>query len=249
MYQLLPSGTYPRAPIIEAVIQLREVADVDARLQKKVVQKLKRAYPHQQPVHAFEVALDNTGGSVAVAQESEGFRLANDDQTDVLIINARGVTAVRLAPYTGWPALRGRAEAAWNVWREAAPGHAIERLGIRMINRIDIPATAAPTRQLEDFLHLRPALPALSHAPMDGFLVQVSIPTFDPMWKATLTSTLLLPMPVPGHYSILLDIDVSRTTAIPLNDALLWPIIDHARAIKNDPFERCITDATRKLFA
>lgn len=249
MYQPLPSPTYPRAPIIEAVIQLRVVADVEPRLQENIAKKLKGDYPHSQPLQAIAVTLDNTGGRVGVSQNSEGFRLANDDQTEVLIINSRGVTAARLAPYNGWPALRARTEAAWKVWREVTPGHAIERLGIRMINRIDIPAQSGPVWQLEEYLSLYPALPTLTHAPMNSYMVQVSIPTFNPQWMATLTSMVLQPPPVPAHNSLLLDIDVARTSEIPLNDAQLWPIIDQARTIKNDLFERCITDATRKLFA
>jgi uncharacterized protein (TIGR04255 family) len=249
VYQPLPSPSYPRAPIIEAVIQLRVATDVVTRLREKVAKKLGGAYPHSQPWHEIEVVLDNTGGQVGVSRNSEGFRLANDDQTEVLIINNRGITAARLAPYNGWPALRSRAEIAWQAWRDLTPGHAIERLGIRMINRIDIPTKPDPVWQLEEYLRLYPVLPTLTHAPMNNYMVQVSIPTFEPLWSATLTSTILQPPPMPGYNSVLLDIDVSRTIDIPRNDAQLWPVIDHARTIKNDLFERCITDATRKLFA
>ncbi|MGQ0672816.1 MAG: TIGR04255 family protein [Hyphomicrobium sp.] len=249
MYQTLPSPTYPRAPIIEAVIQFRVMADVELRLQEKVAKKLKTGYPHSQPLKAIEVTLDNTGGRVGVSQNSEGYRLASDDQTEVVIINSRGITAARLAPYTGWPNLRARAEAAWQAWREVTPAHAIERIGVRMINRIDIPAKPEPIWQLHEYLRLFPAIPTLTDAPMSNYMVQVSIPTFDPLWMATLTSTVFQPPPVPGHNSVLLDIDVARTSNIPLNNAQLWPVVDLARTIKNDLFERCITDATRELFA
>ena len=245
----LTSPNYPRAPITEAVIQLRMAADVEARLQEKVVQKLKSKFPNSQPMHEFSVVLDNTGGNVSVSQNTEGFRLSNDDQTDIILINNRGITATRLAPYPGWGVLRDNAKAAWGVWTNATPRHPVERLGVRFINRIDIPSQGNPQIQLGDYLHFHPTITAITPQPMLGYVLQVVLPTFDADWTATITSTMLGPAPIPNHTSILLDIDIARSNQIPLNDEQLWPIIEGARIVKNDLFERCITDATRKLFA
>ena len=249
MPELLTSPHYPRAPITEAVIQLRVAADIEARQQEKIAKRLKRDYPHSQPMHEVEVALDNTGGNVAVTQNAQGFRLANDDQTNILILNNRSLTAARLPPYPGWNTLRDNARAAWRVWSELTPHHPIERLGIRFINRIDIPSVAEPIINLEKYLRFHPQVTTITPAPLLGYVLQVVVPTFDPAWTATVTSTVLPLSPVPNHTSVILDIDIFRIVNIPSKEDDLWPVVDDGRAIKNDLFERCITDHSRKLFS
>ena len=248
MTEILTSPNYPRAPITEAVIQFRVSADVESRLQDKVVQKLKKNFPHSQPMHEFQIMLNPTGNQVSVSQNTQGFRLANDDQTEVVMVGARGITAARLAPYPGWQALRRVAELGWAAWKSSTPGNTVETLGVRFINRIDIPNEGNAPVILETYLNFHPSVTTVAQAPLLGFTLQVVVPTFNPLWIATITSALAVPPPILNCASIFLDINIVRTQDILLNDDLLWPIVDEARAIKNDLFERCVTPATRKLF-
>ena len=79
-------------------------------------------------------------------------------------------------------------------------------------------------------------------------LVQMRFPTYQPSWIAGITTTPLQPSPVPGSISIILDIDISRESDIPMHPDKLWPVIDEVRSIKNDLFERAITEKTKALF-
>jgi uncharacterized protein (TIGR04255 family) len=246
---LLPSPHYPRAPITEAVIQLRSSSEIGARQQEKIAKRLKRDYPHSQPLHEVAVAIDNTGGNVAITQNIQGFRLANDDQTNIVILDSRSLTAARLPPYPGWDTLRNNARGAWRIWTELVTHHSIERLGIRFINRIDIPNAAEPVVHLEQYLRFHPQVTTITPAPLLGYVMQVVVPTFDPAWTATVTSTILPIAPIPNHTSIILDIDIFRTAKIPNKVDDLWAAVDEGRALKNDIFERCITDHSRKLFS
>lgn len=242
------SPTYPRAPITEAVIQILVGADAEPRALDRIAHKLKAVYPNSQPLQEFKVAIPNTGGPVNVAQSPQGFRLANNDQTDVVMLSPRGITAARLAPYQDWKYLREKANTAWQEWKAATPSFSIARLGVRYINRIDIPINPGVPLNVEDYLSFVPRVDAITDKPMLGYLMQVVIPTYDPHWTATNTTTALGDTQVPAHASFILDIDVARTVDIPLNDKLLWPIVDAAQPIKNDIFERCIKDSARKLF-
>lgn len=248
MPELRTSPNYPRAPITEAVIQILVATDVETRVLERISHKLKADYPNSQPLQEYKVEIPSTGGQVSVAQNPQGFRLANNDQTDVVVLNPRGVTAVRLPPYLQWTHLRDKANNAWQEWKAATPGNPIARVGVRYINRIDIPYAAGTTLDIEDYLSFVPSVAAITDKPMLGYLMQVIIPTFDPQWTATITTTAFGDTPIPAHASFILDIDVARTADIPLNDKLLWPIIDQAQLIKNDIFERCIKDPARKLF-
>ena len=185
---------------------------------------------------------------VRISQSPQGYRLANDDQTDIVILGPRGVTAARLPPYPGWNYLRDRANAAWQEWKKETARHPIERLGVRYINRIDVPIDAVVPFRVQDYVTFYPTVTPITDKDPLGYFVQVVIPTLSPKWNATLTSTTLGADEVPRHVSLILDIDVMRTVDIPLNDTQLWPTIDEAQALKNDIFERCITPTARKLF-
>ena len=249
LYQPLTSPNYPRAPITEAVIQLRMAADVDMKALEKIQHRLKPAYPNSQPLQNVQISLDNTGSQINVVQNPQGFRLANDDQTDIVILSPRDITTARLPPYLGWEHLRAKTNTAWKEWKAATPRHPIERLGVRFINRIDIPIADDQLFNLQEYLNFYPNTAPITMAPMLGYLLQVTVPTFDPLSIATITTTTLGTAQIPKHHSLILDIDVSRTADIPIIDDKLWPLIDQARIIKNDIFERCITEASRKLFA
>jgi uncharacterized protein (TIGR04255 family) len=165
------SRSYPRAPITEAVIEIRVSAEATTREQDKIVRRLKHDYPNAEPLQTFSVSIDTTGGRVGVEEHPRGFRLSTDEQTDVVLVMPQGIATARLAPYPGWQALRDRAKMVWEVWCRSTPHHPISRLGIRYINRIDIPTDERPTVRLQDYLLLHPQFPPLSPGPVFGYIM------------------------------------------------------------------------------
>ncbi len=248
MTELIHSHRYDHAPITEAVIQLRVSNQVSTQQQEKVVKKLKKLYPHSNAMQEFSVNVDTTGGAVAINQSPQGFRMTNDDQTDVVLIQPNGITTARVPPYLGWEVLRDRAQDIWKEWKSPTRSQPINRIGVRYVNRIDVPITDSPNINIEDYLNVFPNNPCLKGGVLIGQIVQITQPTTIPHWIYTITST-ITPPPSPKHFSLLLDVDVFRTDEIPLRDDSLWEIIEHARGIKNDIFERCITDKTRELIS
>jgi len=248
MSQLLETKEYPHAPITEAAIEIRIASEVSAKLQEAVVRRLKKNYPHVVPLQALKVTIDTTGGDV-VEQHSQGFRLTTDEQVDIVTVRPVGIVTSWLAPYPGWPTLRERAESAWQAWRRSIPAHPIARLGIRTINRIDVPLDNRPMISLEKYLNFFPQVPDFSPAGIVGYVMQATLPTFVARWTTTITSAHVTPPPLLNHASLLLDIDLYRNEEIPGKESDLWAVIDEARAIKNDIFERCITAETRRLIS
>ncbi len=248
MTDLRTSPDYSRPPIIEAVIQIRVSVDADQRAFEAIAHKLKKKYPQQQPQQNFQVTIGNTGADVGISQEASGIRVASDDQTDVVLIEKRGITAARLPLYPGWDTLRENTRAAWQAWKAETPRHPIERVGVRYINRIDIPFTVRAI-SLSQYLTIAPNAAPVTQQPLITFTTQIAFPTVNPFWTATITTTTLGQTMLPNHHSIILDIDIARTAEIIINDADLWPMIDEARALKNDLFERCITPDARRLFS
>jgi len=71
---------YSHAPITEAVIELRVDSEVSQKEQEKVVQRLKKDYPHSQHLNKFNVNFNAspTGSGVTVSQQPQGFRLTSN---------------------------------------------------------------------------------------------------------------------------------------------------------------------------
>jgi uncharacterized protein (TIGR04255 family) len=245
----VPTPPYPKAPITEGVIHVSAASAASPEQLQKLVKRLAKDYPQEETLSAINVAINTTGGAVTVQQETQGYRVKSIDQADIVLILADGVAAARLQPYPGWEHLRERAQTAWAEWRRSVTSSAPKRIGIRYINRIDVPIKQAEILDIDDYLQFAPRIPDFSKRPMNGFLVQATRPTDVEHWSATVTSSVVSPPPLINHVSLVLDIDIFRTEQIPGRDSDLWNCIDAIRPLKNAIFEACITDEARKLFA
>jgi uncharacterized protein (TIGR04255 family) len=245
----VPQPPYPRAPITEGVIHLSVAGMATSEELQKLVKRFADDYPQQEPLAAFNVTINTTGGATNVEQRPQGYRVKSTDQADIALVLPDGVAVARLPPYPGWEILRERARAAWAKWRKIVAYSPPKRIGIRYINRIDVPINPAGVLDIDSYLTFAPRVPKFSKHPLNGFLVQVTRPTDLEYWTASITSTIVSPAPLINHVSMLLDIDVFRTEQIPGRDKDLWDCIDEVRPLKNAIFEACITDESRKLFA
>jgi uncharacterized protein (TIGR04255 family) len=237
--------TYLHPPIAEAAIEIRISNPLSAKDLEKIVTKLKKLYPNSHSINGLDI---NLGPNAAVVNQTQtGFRLVSDDQADIVILYPQSLVVARLAPYPGWSAIQDRVVSAWKIWKIVAKTRTISRVGIRYINRIDIPVDDTGKIEIEDYLTLYPTAPDLSDAPMSHYLIQFTKPTSLHLWSTTITST-IQPSPLVKTLSLLLDIDVFRTEDIPLNDDNLWLMLAEARNLKNDIFHQCITSKAAELF-
>jgi uncharacterized protein (TIGR04255 family) len=250
MSTTVPKPPYPKAPIIEGVIHLSGAGIATPEELQNLVKRFADDYPQQQTLAGAIVAINTTGGgAVTVQQQPQGYLVKSADQADIVLLFQDGVAATRLAPYPGWEYLRERASTAWAEWRRNVTNSSTpKRIGVRYVNRIDVPIKQAEIIDIDDYLRFGPRMPEFSKRPINGFLVQVTRPTDLEHWSATITSTIATPPPLINHASVVLDIDVHRTEQIPGRNLDLWDCIDAVRHLKNAIFEACITDEARKLF-
>jgi uncharacterized protein (TIGR04255 family) len=155
----LKSPNYARAPLTEAVIDLRVTEPIGANEQEKVVQRLKKRYPNVSQLQAIHLNVDTTGSRAGIEQHPQGFRLSTDEQSDIVLVQPQGVVVARLAPYGGWERHRAGAEFVWREWRAHTANRPIARIGVRYINRIDIPSPPGTLVDIEDYLQFSPRDP------------------------------------------------------------------------------------------
>ena len=248
------SQRYLRPPIIEAVIELRFDGELEQRSINDVAHKLRRHYADVVPQANVNVNLNivlnensklGQSASAQAESRSNGFRLSSTDQAELLILSPLTFAASCVAPYPGWGALFSRFKRDWQTFRDVMGPRKIIRVGLRYINRIDIPHEGEVVEEAE-YLTIYPTMPSIFDI-MDTYFVQVSYKVRE-IGCSVGINTGLVEAPILDHSSLILDIDLSKTENVPQSPEKLYELMDQMREWKNNIFESCITDKSRGLF-
>ncbi|HTV48909.1 MAG TPA: TIGR04255 family protein [Phycisphaerae bacterium] len=167
--------------------------------------------------------------------------LANDGKF-ALQVRPDGISLSRLTPYENWEALRDEFIKIWNDYQTKMNVKAITKIEVRYINRFEFPL---PMGDLKDYLLTVPEIAKGLPQAMAGFLMQVMLAYPDIESWLTLNETILPPHREDG-VSIMLDIDLFREKEIPID---FFDLLESLRRRKNEVFEACITDKTRRLIS
>lgn len=246
-----PQKRYKNAPITEAVIEIRiqppESFGPDTL--RNLAESFKADFPKTAPMRLVQM------GVAAQAQPDEplsfssshgvvGYRLSKANDSRVLQIRRDGLAYSHLAPYTEWATFKAEAQPLWAKYRTAIPGAKLVRCALRYINRVDIPETKI---EVYDYFKLYTKIPEqLPQQDVIGAALSLQMPQLDLECMAIINQALVDPVK-PGHISIILDIDVFRQSIETWQDSEVWTFLDKLRDRKNEIFESCITDRTRKL--
>ena len=246
---------YPKAPIIEAIIDFRvKQADTVSLPHLSRIAELNRdLYPHQE---AISTALGQTifqfgesiGSQSSFTTQQIGFRLT--DQTKKQIVQTRldGFTFSILHPYDCWETFCAEAKRLWKQYQEASDIQNIWRVAVRYINRFNLPLHGEI--DLAAFLTTAPHIAKVQGQQIAGFFMQLQL------WQEDLECMLILnegiaPPQTENQVSILFDIDIfQERTNDPWrieNESELWNFLNVLRSRKNEFFEASITEQTREL--
>jgi|SRR5581483_5314229 len=241
------SKHYSKAPIIEAIIDFRvslsEEATIDSLVSLK--KSLVNAFPVQEEltINTTEVLLNDNPTSKITSQD-KGFRFSSEDKQQVLILTTGGFTFSYLHPYDRWETFRDSARSFWNRYKSVCHPSRINRVGVRYINRLDLPFS-----KLNAYLLLHPTVPPIPNRASLGFFMQLRVPQPD-IEGMLIINEANIDTPNPETLSILLDIDVFReATWDASNDDTVWAFLEKLRERKNEVFEASITQKTRELIS
>jgi uncharacterized protein (TIGR04255 family) len=249
---LAEQETYPHAPIIEAVLDIR--TRLSSPLSDESLTQLyegeKDAYPTIRfPFNIqfkFEkkdvVAEPTTDTSVAVT----GKIFASKDELQLFQARQDGFSHNRLAPYTDWASFQAEARRLWDKYRNVAKPAVVEMLGLNFINKILVPVGGEISDYFRTYVELPKELPQITD--IHNFLIQVSDP--DSSAKIAI-STSLGPSNEAEKLAVTLNVQsfihVSRALGQVTEDEI-WGTFDKLRTLKNLAFESSITEKTRATF-
>lgn len=238
---------YPHAPITEAIIDLRvaprEGITTEELFRARDTEEV--SYPLVNKVVAA-VGQMEVGGrtSASVRSEQIGHKFTTGDGKYIWQARMDGMTLSRLAPYESWGPFRDEARRLWSRYRDIVRPQQIERLAVRYINRIDIPAA---DKELADYLRTLPEVSADLKHPLTGFFLQLRLSQHDLKAESIINET-IVPPPEPGLFSVVLDVDLFRSEEPPQSEEDVWAYFEQLHVRKNEIFEACLTARARELF-
>lgn len=247
---------YRRAPITEAALDFRVAQSQGFHVSRieHLSNLLRERYPRQTPVvaSALSITLGTQMPNPQVVSTPQGYQMRTEDDHRILGALEAGFTFSQLRPYDTWETFRDEAHDLWNMYKESCGTATVSRVGLRYINRIDIPNMPVDPAE---FLNVYPGVsrslaPEPAFGKGDGFFLQLQRAQPD------ITSSMIINVgrvdSQKEHvFSVILDIDLFREESDSPWDAKkdtdVWDLLEKMRVRKNEVFEASITEATRKL--
>lgn len=237
---------YSKAPITEAVIELRTAEDVKTTLVDKAHGLLRKRYQKSERLIEFKVIVGSNSGSETTPM---GYKLTSEAGDYVVQARRVGLGISQLAPYPGWTAFTAEFEEAYRLWIKAVGRKPLSRIGVRFLNRIDVPIEFdGQLIESDDYLNVGVKLPELTRngalAWQSATISQVPDTPFKLRLACASAEGALI-----DHASYQLDIDLYCDVDVPQADDDIWALLAQARDMKNRVFEECISSRTRALIS
>lgn len=242
----VPISPYPSPPIVEAMVQMRFADELKKTIYKKVLKRLKANYENELSVPMVNGNVDFQNRQAAFVETEPQMRLSSGDETDVLVVQANALTWSRLAPYQGWAAQLARVRRDFEIVNEIAGYKKIERLGVRYINRIDVPLSYARLAHYEDFIRVQLTIPDFLQ-PHGNYAWRFERLFAELGMVAIVQSMSAIPV-IPNTEPFIVDIDIVSSADIPAKADDIFAKLETMRTLKNDIFELSITDKARISF-
>lgn len=235
---------YARAPLTEAVLEVRSDKPLTARDLERCRDKFKRQYEKIEELSDVEFAFNE--GKVSHKAVLSGYKMTAKNAVDVVLISPLSLATIRLAPYQCWEELLVSAKANFETVTKLVGRQTVVRIGARFVNRIDIPNEQLTGRQSTDFILADVHIPDKGMGAMTAYFFNAHTLRTDGI-KLVIQSGIANPVLI-DHTSILLDIDASFEGGIPTRIEEMWEKTELLRSAKNSVFESSITDRCRELF-
>lgn len=241
---------YSRAPVVEAIIdiQVKMSEGFSHESFDAVHSKLIERFPTKSPIQMVHMGVGPDVQAEGELQFSSsktdlGLRLTSKDNSRILQVRVNGFTYSHLPPYTSWEVLRNEAHEVWLIFVELCKPQTVVRCALRFVNRIEI---LKPSIELNDYFCLYPEIPKGIPQDVSGMFMQLQMPQKDLEGIAVINQAVAEPTS-PGTVSVLLDFDLFQVHEYAPGDEVIWHYLDKLRNRKNELFEACITDETRRL--
>jgi len=243
--------TLSKAPIKEAIIDIQVAFEKDISLDsiQLINDEIREDFPIRENKYKWTTGFKLQGAVPQISEHSGsqiGFMFKSADNTKVLQATVEGFTFNKLPPYLTWDSFSKEAKSLWNIYLEKLKPSKINRIGLRYINRIEIPL---PIRELKDYILTCPDIaPNLPNA-LSNLLMRLEIPVSESEAMVIITESIdkVVGGAQEPKLPLIYDIDVIKILSIDSKDPIVWDYYEELRNIKNKFFFNSNTDKTKEL--
>jgi uncharacterized protein (TIGR04255 family) len=244
----------PHAPIVEAVIDIRARSTTvleEATLKPQLEAMLSEyqyldSMQHIQIQH--EVNLQDSAPTSPIIREMgwKGLRFQSDDKKHIAQFNRDGFVFGRLEPYESWVRFYEEGMRLWSMYVELAQPVEIHRIGLRYINRIQLPPDEL---RFEDYLVSAVKPPKGLDIPFHSFMHHDTLAVPGHPYAINVIRTIQPPgAPDIQGLGLILDIDAFTTEGFELDETILEQRLLEMRWLKNKVFYGSVRPKAVKLF-
>jgi uncharacterized protein (TIGR04255 family) len=239
-------GRYSKPPILEVALELRFSEPVSADRVKYASERMAGRYGNQAQQEQVEVVANFDTRAAEFKVVGQMVQHTSSDQTELLSLSTGNLAWAKRAPYDGWQAFIARVTAELGPVLKALQHPSLARIGLRYINRIDVPYGDDGLTRYEDYINYKiEAGPFLEPSTGYTWMIRSYRPEED--LHVTLQSAVVAPE-IPGTGAFTFDIDVAAETGIPKDADALILRLETMRVLKNQIFEAGITERAREMY-
>ncbi len=243
------SRKYKNPPLVEAIceFQFAPTSEWDIAIPGLVYEQLKETFPIREQVSQeleFAVVANAEGGiQPQVRTVAKLVRFVRDDKEALVQLGPHLLSINHLKPYPTWEEYLPLVQRVYDVYQKVAQPQVIGRIGLRYINRIEIPSS---TIGLADYFQFYPHLGSGFPKSIGPFITGVQI-AYDERDVLQVQLANAVSERV-DCISMVLDIDYSLLDPqkMEVGSTQEWLQVAHDRI--EQIFEACLTDKLRTMF-
>ncbi len=239
---------YANPPLIEAVCEFRFTPDTpwDLTIPGLMYEKVGKEFPHKEQRLAQEIEILQTPQGVQQQTRTvERVLFLTNDRKIFIQAGPHLLAVTCLKPYPTWNGFKPRVESAFRSLTEIIDIKGLQRIGLRYINHIEIPAHSI--NLLDEYFEFRPFLGQNLPQHMADFIVGCVWHFSSGRDSCRVQITNALPEK-PDNSAFILDLDyfLAQPKAVSANQALEW--VEEAHQKVEEIFEGCISKPLRDIF-
>ncbi|MDE3068090.1 MAG: TIGR04255 family protein [Verrucomicrobiota bacterium] len=242
----------PKAPIVEAVIQIHARPEASwaeneiVGILRPKIPEYKKAVSRKQIRHQVKLNANQPPEAIEENLGWHGLVCQTEDGKHGVQFNRDGFIFHRFSPYQKWEQFFNEALRLWKIYLEIARPVEAQRIGLRFINKIDLPPKEV---NFEDYIRPHPETPFDLELPFMSFFHQDTLAVPGYPYAINIIRTIQPPLnPQVEGLGLVVDIDAFTTQSFEIKDGMLEGRLTELRWLKNKAFFGSVTEKALELF-
>lgn len=238
---------YNNPPLAEALCEFQFIPSQpsDMTIPGIFYEKISANFPIKQPQFGLGVNFQAQEGGLAQKVEmSQRMQFFRSDKVALMQLGTDLLTVNHLKPYPGWEDFKPMISEGIQIYRDVAKPKSLKQIGLRYINKIEIPEIPA---EVTDYFEFYPFIPKSLPQDHESFQSVVEFPYEKGRDKLVVILASIFPE---KQNTVLILMELQYVMVMPerisLDDVPDW--IEQAHEVISNAFEACITDKSRKIF-